>query len=109
MQTPGTPDQKTFGPGPGRPGRAPGRPKKGQNRSFGVSNPSKTIGHPQKSGKVGSVCPSTPPLEKVMPKIRFWPALGIFGPLWVCDPIVGLKTPQNPQKLKIQKKLQREF
>ena len=45
---PGPPTEKIFGPGPGRPGRAGGQPKGGQNRSVGVSNPSKTVGRPQK-------------------------------------------------------------
>ena len=31
------------------PGRARGQPKGGQNRSVGVSNPSKTVGHPPKT------------------------------------------------------------
>ena len=43
---PGPPTEKIFGPRPARPGRARGQPKGGQNRSVGVSNPSKTVGHP---------------------------------------------------------------
>ena len=45
---PGPPTEKIFGPGPGRPGRAGGGPKGGPDRSVGVSNPSKTVGRPQK-------------------------------------------------------------
>ena len=52
FQTPGPPTENFFGPSPGQ---AAGGPKGGQNRSVGVSNPSKTVGHPQGTlEKVGS-------------------------------------------------------
>ena len=88
---PGPPTEKIFGLGPGRPGRARGQPKGGQNRSVGVSNPSKTVGHPQGTWeKWGRPARITPPLAKVMPKTRFWPALGAD---WGRGPVVGRKNP----------------
>ena len=45
---PGPPTEKNFEPGPGWPGRAHGQPKGGPDRSVGLSNPSNTVGRPQK-------------------------------------------------------------
>ena len=51
-------------------------------------------------------------LAKVMPKIRFWPALGgfwaVLGPETLWYYVVGLKTLKNPRNLKIQKKISNE-
>ena len=80
---PGPPTEKNFGPGPGRPGRAHGQTKGGPDRSVGLSNPSKTVGHPQGTWKSGVVRPVTPPLAKVMPNTRFFrPVLGVFDAFW---------------------------
>ena len=48
FRPPGPLTEKIFGPGPARPGQAAGEPKGGPDRSIGVSNLSKTVGHPQK-------------------------------------------------------------
>ena len=87
---PGPPTEKKFGPGLGRPGRAGGGPKGGQNRSVGVSNPSKTVGHPQNMFDtkyyVEIFC-----LAKVMPKTRFFGLRwGVFGPFWARRPYITM-------------------
>ena len=57
---PGPPTGKFFRTpaSPARPGRAAGGPKGGPDRSVGVSNPFKTVGHPQGTWeKLGSSGP----------------------------------------------------
>ena len=73
--TPGTPDRKKFR---ARPGPA-GGPKVVQIVPLGVSNPSKTVGRPQKwslkpNKHVKTFCPA-----KVMPKTRFLASLGFLA------------------------------
>ena len=77
-----------------RSGRDPRQPKGSQNRSVGVSNPSQTVGHPQKNDMfdtkyyVEIFC-----LAKVMPKTRF---LASVGGLWGAG---YSRDPKNSQKI----------
>ena len=90
------------------PARAGGGPKGGPDRSVGVSNPSKTVGRPQKwflkpNKHVKTFC-----LAKVMPKTRFfglrWAFWPVLGAGWPNDYVVLVQTRKIPQNLKMRKK-----
>ena len=86
---PGPPTEKILGPGQGRPGRAGGGPNGGPDRSVGVSNPSKTVGRPQKWSLKPNKHVKTFFLAKVMPKPRF------FGLGWAFWPVLGAGWPHD--------------
>ena len=81
--------KKIFGPGPGRPDRAGGGPKGGPDRSVGVSNPSRTVGRPQKWFLKPNKHVKTFFLAKGMPKTRF------FGLGWAFWPVLGAGWPHD--------------
>ena len=102
MHPPGPPTEIFFGPGP-----APGQPKQGQNRSVGVSDPSKTVGHPQGTWKKWVVLPGNSSSSQSYAQNTFLACFGgfltRFGAGWGRDPVVGLET-QKSQILKMHKK-----